>query len=614
MQRFGLRTKLFLAFGIVLLPVIVLLIINFRTNQGWRESLVLEGQRLAAEAVAVQVDGAFDAAIGFGWAVANDPLIQSMDSNRLDPHLKQLMERHPFYQEISVFDAQGVNRGYGHLTLPAEPRANVKSARYFQSVMATNFPVISEVMELTRPAGAIGVVAATPIRKGNQVIGVVAIVMTAEQLAKRHEETRLLPGQAIVLVDTSAHLAFHSLRRNLSYQASGAFKDLQPLRTALAGISTNAGQFVDPVTNEPCLGAFVPTLRHHWAVGVTMPPSIALAPIYSLWRQQLWTFAGLLLLSALLAYFLARYLVVPFFRLSEAALALGRGDLTRRVDIRTGDEIGLLGDSFNMMAAQIEERDVALREREARIRRLVESNIIGIFFWKLTGELTDANDAFLRMVGYSREDLAEGKVRWTDMTPPQHRALDEKAIDDLLKAGSCLPYDKEYIRKDGGRLPVMIGCAFFEGSRDSGVAFVLDLTERNRAAMELKRHRDHLEERTEQLLVAKERAEFANRAKTEFLAKMSHELRTPLNSVLGYAQILKRGKGLTADQVRGLNAIDENGWQLLSLINDLLNVSQIEAGQIELHYKMVDLAVFMREIVDAIQIKAQEKGLSFTYE
>src|SRR5688572_9684026 len=111
MRRFGLRVKLFLAFGIVLLPVLVLLIINFRTNLDWRESLILEDQRLTAEAVAVQVDEAFNAAIGFAWAVANDPLTQTLDPNQLDAHLKQLMERHPIYQEINVFDAQGVNRG-----------------------------------------------------------------------------------------------------------------------------------------------------------------------------------------------------------------------------------------------------------------------------------------------------------------------------------------------------------------------------------------------------------------------------------------------------------------------------------------------------------------------
>src|SRR5437868_142231 len=115
MRHFGLRTKLFLAFGIVLLPMLLMLIVTFRTNLAWRESLILEDQHLTADAVAVQVDETFDAAIGFAWAIANDPLTQTLDPSRLDSHLKQLMERHPFYQEINIFDAQGINRGYGHL-------------------------------------------------------------------------------------------------------------------------------------------------------------------------------------------------------------------------------------------------------------------------------------------------------------------------------------------------------------------------------------------------------------------------------------------------------------------------------------------------------------------
>src|SRR6185436_4218539 len=162
---------------------------------------------------------------------------------------------------------------------------------------------------------------------------------------------------------------------------------------------------------------------------------------------------------------------------------------------------------------------------------------------------------------------------------------------------------KEYIRKDGDRVSVLVGGALFEGSLEGGVGFVLDVTERKRAEIELKRHRDHLEERTAQLLLAKDRAELANRAKNDFLAKMSHELRTPLNAMLGYAQILKRGKNLAADQIRGLNTIDESGWRLLALINDLLDLSKIEGGKLQLIYKTIDLPSFLSAITDTARAK-----------
>src|SRR5215469_3643374 len=127
-----------------------------------------------------------------------------------------------------------------------------------------------------------------------------------------------------------------------------------------------------------------------------------------------------------------------------------------------------------------------LQNREAKIRRLVEANVVGIVMWNLEGTITGANDAFLRMVGYEREDLASGRVRWTDLTPPEWRHQDERAIADLKANGVFQPCEKEYFRKNGSRVPILIGGAFFEDSGREGVAFVLDLSEQKRAESQLR--------------------------------------------------------------------------------------------------------------------------------
>ena len=122
-----------------------------------------------------------------------------------------------------------------------------------------------------------------------------------------------------------------------------------------------------------------------------------------------------------------------------------------------------------------------LGEREARIRRLVDSNIVGIIIWDFQGRIVEANEAFLDIVGYAREDLLSGRLRWTELTPAEWRDPDNQAMAELKAAGTVQPREKEYFHKDGRRVPVLVGAAALEGKREEGVAFVLDLTERKRA-------------------------------------------------------------------------------------------------------------------------------------
>ncbi|OGB23224.1 MAG: hypothetical protein A3I66_09555 [Burkholderiales bacterium RIFCSPLOWO2_02_FULL_57_36] len=149
---------------------------------------------------------------------------------------------------------------------------------------------------------------------------------------------------------------------------------------------------------------------------------------------------------------------------------------------------------FSGFIRDISERkhaEEALREREARIRRLVDANIIGIFIGDLSGRISEANDAFLKISGYSRDDVLAGKFRWTDITPPQYDAVDQHALEELKKTGRCTPFEKEYVRKDGSLIPVLLASALFEGSQDEGVSFVLDLTERKQAEERIHHMADH---------------------------------------------------------------------------------------------------------------------------
>jgi PAS domain S-box-containing protein len=122
-----------------------------------------------------------------------------------------------------------------------------------------------------------------------------------------------------------------------------------------------------------------------------------------------------------------------------------------------------------------------LQEREAKIRRLVDANVVGVFIWDFDGRILEANDAFLRIVGYDREDLAAGRISWTALTPMDWRERDAQWIEEQKRIGLRPPIEKEYFRKDGRRVPILLGAASFGESESQGVAFVLDLTQRKAA-------------------------------------------------------------------------------------------------------------------------------------
>jgi PAS domain S-box-containing protein len=209
-------------------------------------------------------------------------------------------------------------------------------------------------------------------------------------------------------------------------------------------------------------------------------------------------------------------------------------------------------------------RDLA--EREAKIRRLVDANIIGINIWNSEGRIIEANEAFLHMVGYSREDLVSGRVRWTDLTPPEWRELIPREIAELKMTGSLQPFEKEYLHKGGSRVPVLIGSALFDEQQDQGVAFVLDLTERKRSEAEARESERRYREIEMELA-------HANRLATmgQLTASIAHEVNQPIAATVTNAQAALRWlarRPPDLEEVRqALDRIVETGTRMSDVID-----------------------------------------------
>lgn len=233
--------------------------------------------------------------------------------------------------------------------------------------------------------------------------------------------------------------------------------------------------------------------------------------------------------------------------------------------------------------------EAALVRSEERFRRLVEAGIIGIITADLAGNILDANGTFLELVGYTLEEVRSGEVHWVDMTPPEWRHLDVRAVEQIREAGVATPWEKEFIRKDGTRVPVLVGVAPLDGATEECACFILDLTERKQAETALERLR---QEREQDLRASIQ-------VRDDFLAIAGHELKTPLAALLMQLQSLRR----TARRDFATNAADRldkaaaSGLRLDRLINQLLDVSRITAGRLRLEPEAVNLADVVRDVI-----------------
>ena len=247
------------------------------------------------------------------------------------------------------------------------------------------------------------------------------------------------------------------------------------------------------------------------------------------------------------------------------------------------------------LAEDLKTQQIALKKSEARFSRLVEANIIGVLLAGPNGAILEANDAFLKMVGYTREDLQNGLMDWGKMTPPEYLEQDEQVLQELAITGSCAPFEKVYIRKDGSHVPILLGAAQLESDEIAWVCFVLDLTESKQIEALLRQQAEALAH--------------ANRLKDEFLATVSHELRTPLNAMLGWATML-RGKQMDeATQQRAIETIERNARAQNQLIDDLLDVSRIITGKLRLDVRPVVLVSVLEAAIDSIRPAAEAKNI-----
>lgn len=234
----------------------------------------------------------------------------------------------------------------------------------------------------------------------------------------------------------------------------------------------------------------------------------------------------------------------------------------------------------------------ALHKSEIRIRRLVDANIIGILIRGEDGLISDANDAFLNIIGYTREDLQAGLINWKKITPPEYIPYDIEATSKARKLGSFLPYEKEYIRKDGSRVPILIGYALIENSQTEYIGFILDLSDLKQAQAALEDYAEKLERSNHEL--------------EQFAFVASHDLQEPLRKIRLFGEVLgNRLENRLDDETRDyLNRMLDAASRMQAMITGLLELSRINTrGQ---DFVNVDLKAVMQEVVSDLETRINQ--------
>ncbi len=242
-----------------------------------------------------------------------------------------------------------------------------------------------------------------------------------------------------------------------------------------------------------------------------------------------------------------------------------------------------------------------LEDRERKIRRLVDANIMAIFLWNIEGAIVASNEAFLRMVRYDREDVASGRLRWTDLTPTEWREHDERAMAEIKATGSVQPYEKEFFRKDGSRVPVLVAGALFEEGGSEGVAFALDLSEQKQQETERERLRYQLGHLAH-----------LNRVSTmgELTASLAHEVNQPIGAAVTNAQaclrFLDRDQPDVAEAREAASEMARDAIRAADIIDRVRSLYRKGSVRLE----TVDINDVIREMIDMLRDEANRHSVT----
>ncbi|XZN94514.1 MAG: response regulator [Microcoleus sp.] len=391
-----------------------------------------------------------------------------------------------------------------------------------------------------------------------------------------------------------------------------------------------------------------------WLIITVVPEAEFMAQIYANTRTTILLCIASLIGSTGIGIITARWVTKPILDLNKVAKNIALGEWNKSIQIERSDELGQLTKTFNQMSGQLKQSfadlqslNEALAQSESKLNQILEAMPVGVAVHDITGQIIYVNQMARQLLEIDEtlpsaqtEELAVTYHIYQTQTEQLYPAADLPIVRSLK--GEQVRLDDLEIRLSDRIFPAEVySMPLFDeqGQIVAAIAAFVDITERKLAEKLLANYNRTLEakvtERTAELALtnsqleqeicdrkqteialaaAKEAAEAASLAKSTFLANMSHELRTPLNGIMGYAQILQLDPDCTAKQQQGVEIIYNCSEHLLTLINDILSLSKIEANKLQLNPEIFNFSEFLQGVSKIFRVKTQQKSIDFTYE
>jgi len=484
---------------------------------------------------------------------------------------------------------------------------------------------ITQAQPYAPSAGKPAIFIVAPVFKADKVTGTLALQMDLDKLTAVTSDTTGLgnTGETVLAqLDGGEALYVGALRHvpDAAFRYRVALDKLaNPMMSALAG-GHDKGISSD-YANVEMIGAwrYLPALR--WGMVVKMDTAEAFAPLYRLQQLSVVALGLLLLLASLVALLFGRTLVAPIRQLIIATEQISAGDLNRRAPLVGCDELRQLAVAFNTMTErlqfyyadlerQVEQRTADIRTAMGQLNEAQHIAQVGSWELDLADNVLIWSDEIFHLFEIDKDRFGATYEAFLNAIHPEDRDAVNEAYSRSLLTREAYEISHRLLMQDGRIKYVTERCAsYFDsaGKPIRSVGTVQDVTELKQAELALKQLNEELEQRvqqrTELLLQAKEEADRANNAKSEFLSRMSHELRTPMNAIMGFAQLLESDgeTPVTPDQADNIREIRHAGQHLLELINEVLDLARIETGRIELSLEPVEVSSLIGECVSLLQ-------------